>query len=71
MMRNKIIKRYKIGQVVNMRIRGSDGKNIIDKFKATIIRFYPYHVHCKVNGHNECFTYADFDRNTRNKGVSR
>jgi hypothetical protein len=60
----KITKRYKPGQVVNMRQRAEQTGNIIRRFKAEIIKFYPYHVSCRVNGFIESLTYWEFNNFT-------
>lgn len=58
-LRNRIIKRYRPNQIVNMRLRAMDSGRIIERFKAEIIKFYPYHVSCKVNGYIESYSYWD------------
>ncbi len=65
-LRDKIRKRYKVGQVVNMRERNIKG-DIVRRFKAKIITYYPYTVSCDVDGHAESFTYYDFMVLTRKK----
>ena len=62
--RNHIYKKYKPHQTVNMRQRNDKGE-IIRRFKATIVRLYPWHVDCIVKGHHESFTYWDMMMLTR------
>lgn len=58
-LRSKITKRYRPGQIINMRQRAIGSGNIVSRFKAEIIKFYPYHISCKVDKHIESFTYWD------------
>lgn len=64
-LKNKIIKKYTPGQIVNMRRRGKEDGHILKRFKAKILKFYPYHVSCMVNGYIESFTYWDMDNLTK------
>ncbi|MDF2543469.1 MAG: hypothetical protein K0S47_3187 [Herbinix sp.] len=68
-LRNKIYNKYKPGQTINMRMRDVKDEKILKRIKATILRFYPYHVLCRIGGKKECFTYHDVDKfTTYNKG---
>ena len=64
--KEKILSKYKIGQVVNLRYRTDKGK-IKERRKAKIIKFYPCHVLCKVDNYHECFTYVELGLLTQYK----
>ena len=61
--KSKMIKRYSVGQEINLRYRSPKGK-IIERRKATVIKFYPHHVLCRVDRCRECFTYAELNQLT-------
>jgi len=63
MPKDKIIKRYAVGQVINLRQRDKDG-NIIKRFKVKVIEFYRHFILTERRGIKECFTYWDFERLT-------
>ena len=62
----KILKKYKIGQVVTLKYRDKE-KRVKEKRKAEIIKFYPHHVLCVVDNCRESFTYVDLAELTRHK----
>ena len=64
--KEKILSRYFVGQVVNLRYRDTKGK-IVERKKAKIIKFYTHHVLCEVNNCRECFTYQDLHNLTTYK----
>ena len=58
--KEKILNKYFIGQVVNLRFRTDQGKIMVRK-KAKVLRFYPHIILCEVDNCKESFTYTDFN----------
>lgn len=65
--RKKVMKKYSVGQTVNMRRRDYKNEEIIERFKIKILEFYPHVVLTLRNGHKECFTYTDMEMMTADK----
>lgn len=63
-MRNKAIKKYKVGQTVTMLIKSYKGETV-GKYKAKILKLYPFHVSLLVGNYREGCTYYDFFIGTR------
>lgn len=58
--KEKILNKYFIGQVVNLRFRTDQGK-IMARKKAKILKYYPHLILCEVDNCRESFTYSDFN----------
>lgn len=59
--KEKILNKYFIGQVVNLRFRTDQGK-IMARKKAKILKYYPHFIMCEVDRNRESFTYGDFNK---------